>query len=232
MNDMPSGEDVDEFPAGGTIHREDAVPRRGLSRRTFITLGVGLLGVGVGAAGGVLVTRREVDPFTPITYDVGPVAETVGRIRTEGVLPLPPGDYGPDGDGGFRASPVDVVIWDPSYEYPDETALDVYGPEGEDHPVIDDHTGLMALLTIAPGRCRVPMCSSSGLYEDPCHFGRWNAWGESLLEPHDGFARIPLTIENGQVIAHLRTLTGPIPGRPYGSSVFDSEPDGPYCISY
>lgn len=229
MVDMPNGEYVEESPAGGTIHREDPPPRRGLSRRAFMTLGVGLLGVGAGAAGGVLVTRREHDPFTSTTYDVGAVSEVVGRIRTEGLLPLPPAGHR---DGGSRTSAIDVVIWDPSHEYLDETALDVYGPEGEGHPVLDDHTGLMALLTIAPGRCLVPMCSSSGLYEDPCHFGRWNAWGESLLEPHDGFARIPLTIENERVIAHLGSLTGPIPGRPYGSPVFDSEPNGPYCIDY
>ena len=233
--DVPSGEHVPASPGDGTIHRDDPPPPpppRGLSRRAFITVGVGLLGVGVGATGGVLVARREDDHFASTPYDVGPVSAVVDRIQTGGPLPLPPSGHRLHPDDGSPASPIDVVIWDPSHEYPDGTALEVYGPEGEGHPVVDAHTGLMALLTVAPGRCLVPMCSSSGFYEDPCHFGRWNAWGESLLEPHDGFARVPLTIENGRVMAHLGRLTGPIPGRPYGSPVFDSEPAGPYCIPH
>jgi Rieske Fe-S protein len=207
--------------------------------RRALLLGVGGLLVG-GMAGVSLSRRREPrvtyaeDGLPRAEVEVGEASDVAARIAAEGPLVLP------DEDGRIA-----IVRWDPSYtstpEGDDEldadedptrrglSAMERYGPQGEDHPVLDATTGLMALSLISPHfGCRVRYCSGSGLFEDPCHGSRWNLWGELIAGPGPhGLDRFGAEVLDGVLVLDLtRHIEGP--GREM--RVLDQAPRGPVCM--
>ena len=129
--------------------------------------------------------------------------------------------------GGGR---VAIVRWDPSYESDRDPAMDRYGPDGEDHPVLDATTGLLALSLVSTHLgCRVGYCASSQWFEDPCHGARWNAWGEWTGGPAPrGLDRYASHVRDDGVLVVV--LTRHIVGPRRESGVFDQPRAGPACV--
>ncbi len=115
-----------------------------------------------------------------------------------------------------------VVTWDPNVSGAEEAY-------GEDHPVLDDGRGLMALYQqcVHLG-CRVPWCQTSQWFECPCHGSKYNRWGEWTDGPAPrGLDRFPATIEEGQLMVNTGVL---ITGPSRTARVLAQEPEGPNCI--
>jgi cytochrome b6-f complex iron-sulfur subunit len=78
--------------------------------------------------------------------------------------------------------------------------------------------------------CSVPFCSTSYLYECPCHGSKYRLSGEYFGGPAPrGLDRFPIMIEDGKVIVDTgNLLTGP----PRGTDTWPkfSQPAGSFCI--
>jgi cytochrome b6-f complex iron-sulfur subunit len=207
--------------------------------RRSVLLNVG--GLLVGGMAGVSLARWRAPRVTaaedglPVAeVEVGTARDVAVRIAEEGPLLLP------DEDGRIA-----IVRWDPSYtSTPDgdaedaegqdpesrpRSALERYGPEGEDHPVLDPTTGLMALSLLSTHHgCLVRYCSSSGWFEDPCHGSRWNAWGEWTAGPAPrGLDRFGAEVRDGALVLDLTRHIG---GAHREAWVLDQAPRGPACV--
>lgn len=197
-----------------------------LSRRGFIAGAAGLL---IGGVAGARWARHHtseaggaVDPAVQLpeaTFEAGDVQQLIERVRSDGPMMFP------------RESPrVAVTIWDPAAQAGGQTAREVYGEEGQRHPVAGD-TGLMALsLKSTHIGCAVPYCDTSGWFEDPCHGSKWNSWGEwmSGAAPR-GLDRFGSSIApEGTLVVDLRAhQLGP----PRETRFGESEPSGPLCVN-
>ena len=116
-----------------------------------------------------------------------------------------------------------VVAWNPSLP----GAMEAYG---EDHAILDDNNGLMALYQkcVHLG-CRVPWCQSSQWFECPCHGSKYNKWGEWVGGPAPrGLDRFPSKIDDsGMLVVSTGTvLTGPS----RTERVLEQQPEGPNCV--
>lgn len=117
-----------------------------------------------------------------------------------------------------------VVTWDPSVSGAEEAY-------GEEHTVLDDSRGLMALYhkCVHLG-CRVPWCQSSQWFECPCHGSKYNRWGEYTDGPAPrGLDRFPSQVDaDGNLVVSTGTiLTGPA----RTANVLQQQPEGPHCVS-
>lgn len=196
--------------------------RSGLSRRRF---GAGAAGLLLGGVVGALWGRHDAaqPPDATVelpeaTFEVGEARRVIERIASDGPILFP------------RESPrVAVTTWDPAAQADGMTARQVYGEEGERHPVIAG-TGLMALsLRSTHLGCATPYCESSGWFEDPCHGSKWNRWGEWTAGPAPrGLDRFGSTIRpDGTLVVHLTVHQLGPPREPrFGGS----QPSGPICL--
>lgn len=187
-----------------------------LTRRDALVASGGLI---VGAGTAALALRRSA-PFRATRFDVGGVTDLERRIRDEGQVLL-------------QAQPLTAIIaWDPSIPYRDGTAADIYGPDGEGHPVVSATSGLMALVLRSTHRgCRVTRCPSSGWFEDPCHGSKWNGWGEWTGGPAPrGLDRVSSVVEDGRLYLRLSPL-GLVAGPTRDVRVLQAPPDGPHCVT-
>lgn len=185
-----------------------------------------LAAIGGALAGGLLASllqrpQRPVDDDGLPTADlhIGPIDDVVARIQRDGPLLVP--------DASARLA---VVAWDPSYESASGSALERYGPEGQDHPILDETTGVMVLsLRSTHHGCRVPFCESSQWFEDPCHGSRWNRWGEWTGGPAPrGLDRRRARVtEDGSLVA---SLTDHIVGPFRENGVLEQSQQGPACV--
>ena len=123
----------------------------------------------------------------------------------------------------YPAGRMYVVRWDPGVPGAEEAY-------GEDHAILEDGSGLMALYQkcVHLG-CRVPWCQSSQWYECPCHGSKYNKWGEWTGGPAPrGLDRFPSRVENGNLIVSTGTvLTGPA----RTARVLQQEAEGPNCVN-
>jgi cytochrome b6-f complex iron-sulfur subunit len=177
---------------------------------------------------------------------VGLVAGTIGSVSAFGAAAL--GFMWPDLGEGFGAkvpigkpdeilgeieankAPFEypagrlyVVTWDPNLAGAEEAY-------GEDHLILDNGVGLMALYQkcVHLG-CRVPWCQTSQWFECPCHGSKYNKWGEWVGGPAPrGLDRFPGEIDDqGNFVANTGTVvTGPA----RTARVLQQEPEGPHCI--
>ena len=194
-----------------------------MSRRMLLA-GLGGLAAG-GILGAVLARRLTAGPPTdddglPLAeLEVGDVRQVLTTVQAGGPLILP--------DESGR---VAIVGWTPSLTTEHGSALDRYGSLGENHPVLDSSTGLMALSLIDPRQgCRVGFCDSSGWFADPCHGSHWNIWGEWTAGPSPrGLDRFHSRVrEDGMLVVEL---TGHITGAAREDGVLDQQPEGPHCV--
>ncbi|HEX2027063.1 MAG TPA: Rieske 2Fe-2S domain-containing protein [Nitriliruptorales bacterium] len=122
----------------------------------------------------------------------------------------------------FPSGRLYVVTWDPGIAGAEEAY-------GEDHVILDNGKGLMALYQkcVHLG-CRVPWCQSSQWFECPCHGSKYNRWGEWVGGPAPrGLDRFPSELEGDSLVVDTGTiLTGPA----RTARVLQQEPEGPHCI--
>jgi len=123
----------------------------------------------------------------------------------------------------YPAGRMYIVVWDPSVQGAEEQY-------GEDHAILADGRGLMALYQkcVHLG-CRVPWCQSSQWYECPCHGSKYNKWGEWVSGPAGrGLDRFPSQVnEAGEYLVNTGTvLTGPA----RTARVLQQEAEGPNCV--
>lgn len=223
------------FETPSAVETSDPVPevavdtsrdaRASLSRRGFVAGAAGLL---VGGVAGALWTRHGssavgagVDPAVKLpeaTFEAGDARQVIDRISADGPLLFP------------REAPrVAVAIWDPAAQAGGQTARQVYGEEGQGHPVAGG-TGLMALsLRSTHLGCAVSYCVSSGWFEDPCHGSKWNRWGEWTSGPAPrGLDRFGSSIRPDGIL--VVDLTAHQLGPPREPRFGESEPTGPFCV--
>lgn len=212
--------DVPESGALSPTHAAGTAPNATTSRRALLAATGGALTGGLA----VWLLKRPPQPLDDdglptAEFHVGAVDDVVERIRGNGPLLLPE-----------ESGPLAVVLWQPSYRSEAGSALDRYGPEGEDHPVIDATTGVMVLsLASTHLGCRVAFCNSSQWFEDPCHGSRWNRWGEWTGGPAPrGLDRYRSRVtDHGELVA---SLTDQIVGPSRENGVFEQPAQGPNCI--
>lgn len=123
----------------------------------------------------------------------------------------------------FPSGRLYVVTWNPSLP----GAMDAYG---EDHAILDDNRGLMALYQkcVHLG-CRVPWCQSSQWFECPCHGSKYNRWGEWVSGPAPrGLDRFPSRIDDAGslVVSTGSVLEGPA----RTARVLEQSAEGPNCV--
>jgi cytochrome b6-f complex iron-sulfur subunit len=217
----------------GTARAGAPVGRRSMLLSVGGLLVGGMAGVSLARWRAPRVTAAE-DGLPVAEVEVGTAWDVAVRIAEEGPLLLP------DEDGRIA-----IVRWDPSYtstpdgdaedaegEDPESrprSALERYGPQGEDHPVLDPTTGLMALSLLSTHHgCLVRYCWSSGWFEDPCHGSRWNAWGEWTAGPAPrGLDRFGAEDRDGALVLDLTRHIG---GAHREAWVLDQAPRGPACV--
>jgi cytochrome b6-f complex iron-sulfur subunit len=185
-----------------------------VERRTFLRyslaggVGAGLAGFGAGLLGMLwpnLAGGFGADIVLPV-----PAAELLADIRAEKAPFV------------FPAGRMYVVAWDPSLPGAEEAYA-------EDHAILDNGVGLMALFhkCVHLG-CRVPWCQSSQWFECPCHGSKYNRYGEWQGGPAPrGLDRFPSRVENGNLVVSTGVvLTGPS----RTAAVLQQEPEGPHCV--
>jgi cytochrome b6-f complex iron-sulfur subunit len=197
----------------------DETKRRGpafkpVERRTFLRYSLvgstvaGLGGFGLAALG--FMWPRPGDELTG-EVAIGNAAEIAAEIASERApLRVP--------EGGLS-----IVRWDPS----SSTAERNYG---EDHAILGDDLGLMALYSQACPHlgCGVPWCQSSQWFECPCHGSRYNRYGEWTAGPAPrGLDRFPSTVEDGVFVVDFTTL---ITGTARTANALEQSPEGPACV--
>jgi cytochrome b6-f complex iron-sulfur subunit len=77
--------------------------------------------------------------------------------------------------------------------------------------------------------CSVPICTTSMLFECPCHGSKYRLSGEYLIGPAPrGLDRFPLTVVKGKVIVDTRSVEA---GPPRGTDTWPkfSQAQGPLC---
>ena len=118
---------------------------------------------------------------------------------------------------------ITVQVWDPS----NGAAMRLYG---EDHAILNDNVGLMAINTSSCPHlgCGVPWCQTSQWFECPCHGSRYNRYGEWTGGPAPrGMDRFRSTLTDGQVVVNLSEfLTGPA----RTANALEQSPEGPNCV--
>jgi cytochrome b6-f complex iron-sulfur subunit len=119
---------------------------------------------------------------------------------------------------------ISIVAWDPSLA----SARAAYG---EQHAVLDDSVGLMAVKSGACPHlgCAVPWCQSSQWFECPCHGSRYNRYGEWTGGPAPrGLDRFVSFIDgDGQYVVDLGS---PITGPARTSNALKQSREGPSCV--
>jgi len=212
-------EPADPGPAG-TPHVA-STSRSRVPRRELLT-GVGGLVVGLLAAGWWGRGRpQELDEHgLPVAdLDLGDAEQLAEQAARDPVL------Y-PD-DHNARLA---VLRWEPSLTSARGSALERYGPDGEDHPVLTEAIGLMVVALPSPHcGCLVGWCTSSRWFEGQCHGSRFNRWGEWTGGPAPrGLDRYRSRIRpDGHLVA---SLTRPIIGVPRDSYLLEQAPEGPACV--
>jgi cytochrome b6-f complex iron-sulfur subunit len=198
----------------------DETKRRGpalkpVERRTFLRYSmVGAVSAGLGGFALSALGFMWPRPGDELTGEVaiGNAAEIAAEIDSERApLRVP--------EGGLS-----IVRWDPS----SSTAERNYG---EDHAILADDVGLMALYSQACPHlgCAVPWCQSSQWFECPCHGSRYNRYGEWTAGPAPrGLDRFPSTIDDGgQFVVDFTTL---ITGTARTANALEQSPEGPACV--
>ena len=124
----------------------------------------------------------------------------------------------------YPAGRLYVVRWDAS----NADARAIYG---DDHPVLSDGVGLMALYWKCTHLgCRVPWCQTSQWFECPCHGSKYNRYGEWMAGPAPrGLDRFPSQVNtDGELVISTGTiLTGP--SRTVHG--IQQEPEGAHCVN-
>ena len=186
-----------------------------VERRTFLRYSlIGSVGAGLGAFGlgtlGMLWPR----PGDGLTGEVplGVAADLASQISAERTPIRVP-------EGG-----ISIITWDPS----STPAMRNYG---EDHAILSDDLGLMALNTQTCPHlgCAVPWCQTSQWFECPCHGSRYNRYGEWTGGPAArGLDRYVSFIDgDGFFVVDLgEPLTGPA----RTANALQQNPEGPSCI--
>jgi cytochrome b6-f complex iron-sulfur subunit len=193
-------------PAGRRLR---AVPRRSFLRASLVgSVSAGLGGFALSALG--FMWPRPGDELRG-EVAVGEAAQLAARIGTERApLRVP--------EGG-----VSIVRWDPSTR----AAARTYGDQ---HAIIGEDVGLMALFTKACPHlgCAVPWCQSSQWFECPCHGSRYNRYGEWTLGPAPrGLDRFASTVDDdGQLVIDFGTL---LTGTARSANALEQSPEGPAC---
>ena len=119
---------------------------------------------------------------------------------------------------------ISILVWDPS----SSAAMRNYG---DDHAILDDTTGLMAVDSQSCPHlgCAVPWCQSSQWFECPCHGSRYNRWGEWTGGPAPrGLDRYASSIDDdGRFVVNFgERLTGPA----RTANALSQPPEGPACV--
>ena len=119
---------------------------------------------------------------------------------------------------------ISILVWDPSIAAAERNY-------GEDHAIVDDSTGLMAVKSSACPHlgCAVPWCQSSQWFECPCHGSRYNRYGEWTGGPAPrGLDRFASFVdEDGQFIVNFgEELTGPA----RTANALEQPREGPPCV--
>ncbi|MDQ3878796.1 MAG: ubiquinol-cytochrome c reductase iron-sulfur subunit [Actinomycetota bacterium] len=128
---------------------------------------------------------------------------------------------------------------------PDGNFVPQYFAEGRFYIVYYDGTGDAAVYLATNAKkykmqalyrkcvhlgCSPPWCSTSSLFECPCHGSKYRLTGEYFSGPAPrGLDRFPITVEGGDVVVDTGNLqTGP----PRGTDTWSkfSEPIGSFCI--
>ncbi len=186
-----------------------------VERRTFLrysligTVGAGLGGFALGTLG--MLWPREGDGLAGEVV-LGAAADLIEEIEAERApLRIP--------EGG-----ISILVWDPS----SSAAMRAYG---DDHAIVDDTRGLMAVNTQNCPHlgCGVPWCQASQWFECPCHGSRYNRYGEWTGGPAPrGLDRYMSFIDDdGQFVVDLSMeLTGPA----RTANVLEQPPEGPSCV--
>jgi cytochrome b6-f complex iron-sulfur subunit len=121
------------------------------------------------------------------------------------------------------AGGISIVTWDPS----SESAMANYG---EDHAIVNDSTGLMALYSqrcVHLG-CAVPWCQTSQWFECPCHGSQYSRVGEHKGGPAPrGMDRFPAWLDGDTLIVNTGEI---ISGPPLGTNTTGQEAEGPHCV--
>jgi cytochrome b6-f complex iron-sulfur subunit len=186
-----------------------------VERRTFLRYSlIGSVSAGLGGFGlaslGFLWPRLGDGLFGE--QPLGNAQELADEITTERApIRLP--------EGG-----ISILVWDPS----NPTAERNYG---EDHAILDDSTGLMAVNSQSCPHlgCAVPWCQTSQWFECPCHGSRYNRYGEWTGGPAPrGLDRYASFVdEDGQFVVDLgNMLTGPA----RTANALEQSQEGPSCV--
>jgi hypothetical protein len=198
-----------------------STPPAGVLRRHLLS-GIGGLAVGLSTAGWWGRRRPQEldeDGWPTAELDLGDVDQLVAQAARDPVL------YPAEGSARLA-----VLRWEPSHRSSRGNALERYGPEGEDHPVLSDTVGLMVVALPSPHcGCLVGWCATSRWFEGPCHGSRFNRWGEWTGGPAPrGLDRYQSRIgTDGRLIA---SLTRQIIGVQRDSNLLEQAPEGPACV--
>ena len=186
-----------------------------VERRTFLrysligSVGVGLGGFAVASLGFLWPVPGE-GLFGEVA--LGDANDLVGEISAaRAPLRIP--------EGG-----ISILVWDPS----SSAAMRAYG---EEHAILDDTTGLMAVNSQSCPHlgCGVPWCQTSQWFECPCHGSRYNRYGEWTGGPAPrGLDRFASSIDDdGQFVVDFgNPLTGPA----RTANALEQSPEGPSCV--
>jgi cytochrome b6-f complex iron-sulfur subunit len=186
-----------------------------VERRTFLRYGlIGSVSAGLGGFGlaslGFLWPRLGDGLFGEVPF--GNAVDLVEEINEERAPIRVP-------EGG-----ISILLWDPS----NSSAQNAYG---DDHAILDDTTGLMAVNSQSCPHlgCAVPWCQTSQWFECPCHGSRYNRYGEWTGGPAPrGLDRYSSFIDDdGQFVVDLgNELTGPA----RTANALEQSPEGPSCV--
>lgn len=186
-----------------------------VERRTFLRYSfIGAISAGLGGFGlaslGFLWPRPGEGLFGEVAIDLAAgLADEISSTRAPFRVP----------EGGLS-----IVVWDPSVSAAEREY-------GEDHAILDDNTGLMALFSRACPHlgCNVPWCQTSQWFECPCHGSRYNRWGEWTGGPAPrGLDRYPSFIDDDGILVvdFGNLLTGPA----RTANALEQSREGPPCV--
>jgi cytochrome b6-f complex iron-sulfur subunit len=186
-----------------------------VERRTFLRYSlIGAVSAGLGGFGlaslGFLYPRAGDQLFGEVAFgNAQEIADEINAERTPLRIP----------EAGLS-----VQVWDPS----SGPAMRLYGDQ---HAIIDDNTGLMAIDTANCPHlgCGVPWCQSSQWFECPCHGSRYNRYGEWTGGPAPrGMDRYASSVDgDGQFVVDLSDfITGPA----RTANALEQSPEGPSCV--
>lgn len=186
-----------------------------VTRRRFLLglAGAATAGLGIGGVAGWVV-RDSRGARWPGQVVLGNARGLLAEIDDTGAPLIRPEAWSP----AFA-----VIRWDPSLP----GALDVY--REQDHAVLDDGHGLMALNLRDPHLgCRNQWCPTSQWFENPCHGEKYNRWGEWTGGPSPrGLDRYASRVVDGQYVVDLDHL---LIGPDRDARVLDQEPAGRQCV--